>query len=43
MAYRTEDTIVKGHDKYFVSCFPIENDCCFVVGLQDSKSYEIIV
>lgn len=43
MAYSREDIIVKGSDKYFVICFPIENDCCFVVGLQDSESYEIIV
>lgn len=43
MAYSTKEIIVKGSDNYFVSCFPIEDDCCFSVGLQDSASDEIIV
>ncbi|HAK74484.1 MAG TPA: hypothetical protein DCP36_14705 [Sporomusaceae bacterium] len=43
MAYSTQDIIVKGSGQYFVSCFSIEDDCCFVVGLQDSASDEMIV
>lgn len=37
MAYSTKAIIVKGSDNYFVSCFPIEDDCCFCRASRFSK------